>query len=213
MTRSTSYYHLLFYIPLWLLPCYQLEYSIEGSHLLNASSSSIAISYPKARLWTQLNTAPAFAQSKTLLGVPVSLNEHSSVLLNIGLESTRVLGSKPYRQPFLSSAVIHHSKDGLITFIGGSLKVSSRPTIDYWEVRQLYTLDNVWSLGCGWRYSASSQQQLLLYANYIHKQLNLHVLQQGLFTAIGCTLKRDNWRFQCSIANYQTIGYQTSYTP
>ena len=213
MTRYTSYAHLLFYIPLWLLPCYQLQYSLEGNHLVNASSSSIAISHPKARIWTQLNTAPAFTQSKTIFGVPFSLNEHSSVLVNIGLENTRISGGTPYRQPFLSSAIIHHSKDHLVTFLGGSLKVSSRPILEYWEVRQLYLLDKKWSLGCGWRYSALSQHQLLLNANYIHKQIHLHVLQQGTFTAIGCTLKRGNWQFQCTVANHQTIGYQTFYTP
>lgn len=213
MTPYTSYAHLLFYIPLWLLPCYQLEYSIEGTHFVNASSSSIAISHPKARIWTQLNTAPAFTQSKFIFGVPISLNEYSGLLFNVGLESTRVSGGKPYRNPFLSSAIVHHSRDNLITFIGGSMKVSRRPIMDYWEARQLYTIDKTWSIGCGWRYTALSQHQLLLNANYIHKRIHLHILQQGSFTAIGCTLKREKWHFQCTLSNYHTTGYQTFYTP
>ena len=145
----------------------------------------------------------------TTLGLSTTLQPHPQLRLRLtplvqrhklahlpGHLTGAVRASALYlREPLLLYAVWEHPlPSGLYNNTGRRWQPAT------WELRQLYFIDDHWSLGAGWRPIHHDLSPLLLTLNFHQKHFHAHLLQQGPYTSLGIGWRRAAFHVECQLS-------------
>ena len=212
MELPTSIALLLFGIANFYIHEPQPQSILEGAHYLSTSNTQWVVKRPRWNHELALQQSPSYQQYglRTSFSVPLSEHINSSVNAGIRIHSAQ---SRSHVEPQFGTSLFLRETDQFSTFITFQATAKRPQLFRYWEVRQLYEIDNHWSLSAGWQQHWWGTGIPTYGVNFSHGPFIIHGLKQGTQHKMGCTYARGAFSIQCVLSYPGPPEYTLRFRP
>jgi len=212
MELPTSLALLLFGIANFYIHEPQPQTLLEGSHYLSAAKTQLVLKRARWNHEGSLQQSPSYQQLGFRSAYSVPISEHLNISANAGFKYHSAQ-SRGYFEPQIGASVFIKETDQFSTFatVQGSGQIAH--IFRYWEVRQLYEIDPMWSITMGWQQHWWGTGIPTYGLNYRTGPLIIHALKEGPQHKMGCTYTRGQFSLQATLAYPGPPEYVLRYSP
>lgn len=189
----------LFHLSPWQVPSDTFLVGIHSTNNIGAYQSTAFINHPSFHLSFTQSGGPGLTQQKFNLQAPVRLSKTTVLLTGLGYERHNVWWAS---QNLLDAdfSLLHRDKEfTTLVRLNAPLRLDSRHV--EWQVRELYRINENWSLGAGWDYIPYRPDPLTFQCIYTHENLQLLSQVRGSSTSIGFGYKRRSLHLQLILSS------------
>ena len=189
----------LFHLAPWQIPSDKFVIGIQSTYVPGAGRASLFVNHKYLHASLTQTTGPGLTLRESSLLAPVTLRKTTTILT--GLTYHQSIVSWDRTGTFSAGcSLLHHHKEStaLLRFQAG---LTGRNHVPQWQFRELYRVNENWSLGAGWDYLPLRPDPLTLQCVYTHEQLQIIAEIHGQNTALGVTLRKKNLFLQLSVAS------------
>lgn len=189
----------LFHLSPWQVPSDTFLVGIHSTNNIGAYQSTAFINHPTFHLSFTQSGGPGLTQQKFNLQAPVRLSKTTVLLTGLGYERHNVWWTS---QNLLDAdlSLLHRDKEfTTLVRLNAPLRLDSRHV--EWQVRELYRINENWSLGAGWDYIPYRPDPLTFQCIYTHENLQLLSQVRGSSTSIGFGYKRRSLHLQLILSS------------
>jgi hypothetical protein len=188
----------LFHLAPWHVPSEKCIVGMQSTYVPGAGRATLFVNHKYLHGSYTQTIGPGLTLRESSLYAPVVLAKNTTLLTGLTYRQNHVSWDT---QGTVSagSSVLHHHKEStaLLRF---QLQLTGSDLAPQWQFRELYRVNENWSLGAGWDYLPLRPDPLTLQCIYTHENLQLVAEIQGQRTALGVTFRKNNLFLQLSVA-------------
>ena len=210
MLTNIALYYYLIYTPIQFWPCEAQTHVAMRSFGLPQHGTTAGIFHDKGKAIIEIAHLDAYTQYSLLLGTPIRLSQNITLESSLGGRYTSLKNLSSYFDPVVHTVVSY------VPDAQSVLRVTSGYDRGQFIARaeQFYFISKEWSVAAGWCLDNNLPTALYAQVSYIHKQVGVFWVQQGVYTAMGFHWMKDRFTVSLLIGNTQLLGSSTlNYIP
>lgn len=210
MLTNIALYYYLIYTPLQFWPCEPQTHLALRSFGLPQHGATAGIFHDKGKAIIDIAHLDAYSQYSLLLGTPISFTENLTLESSLGLRYTALQNLTYYFDPVVHTVASYEPDAQRI------LRVTAGYDRGQFIARaeHYYFISKEWSVAAGWCRDDLLPAAIYAQVSYVRNEIGVFWVQQGAYSAMGCSYLKDHYTVSVVIGNTQLLGPATfSYTP
>jgi len=189
----------LFHFAPWQVPDDYFVVGMQSMYVAGAARATLFVNHKYLHGSYSQSVGPGLTIRESSLFAPIPLTKHARVLTGLTYHQNAVAWDTRGRISG-GCSFIHQNKE-YTSLLRVQADLTGSYHIPQWQFRELYQINENWSLGAGWDYLPYRPDPLTLQCTYTHDRLQLTAQVQGNQTSLGMTLRRHNLYLKVSLSS------------